>query len=910
MHFHPSKAHKMGGATTRFLLLLTASSPLGRAHCSPSLLHFSRSHRHPLPRSFHSLSLLPSSLCPALSHPHRAANNQQLHTLTSSTPQHHWPEWSSFVNSLSASGYFRNFNGSDEFVGVSELPQDFLRAVSACLAFALDRPDMLGRLSMRDIEVVVASGTPFLFKNCGDSLRRMRLFLGGAYTNVSDSDRAQTVDLMRFILSYASTFFSSENSPQNRDTVDSSIRNLLRELVQLSYNAPNSSLPRSLQNQFPDRFAHTPRSFRGNMEMKRGDWICPRCNFMNFARNFKCLECEEERPKRQLTGAEWECPQCDFHNYGRNMVCLRCDCKRPGERLFKFNSPGLAHEESNAKNAELDARLAANEEKAQRWFSKISQMDSNSDMSNTIADEDFPEIMPLRKGVNRFVVSTRKTPLQRRLANAQYERNLDSNNTIEGKNHQSMRSGSSQTIGEIFGNKSDASEDYKTFNSGQDCRISKPSSTSNSPSLQHPASKGGNSSYVPLPANMFVRKPEKSTVDESGKVDTGIREYLASSTEQQGITITGSNRCGKTVESHKPSENPLGLPLENEHEKEQGEKSDRWFKRVAELHNVTDLAGAISDDDFPEIMPMRKGENRFVVSKKKDRSLTSPMYKRQMAMEQTKDTNYVPFVPFPPNYFGKKDHQQSDANTVNNAIGEVPISTPDEPSKKFNAARPGVLNTDNVQGFTNQQQSTESWSSKLNGEHFNEREVDVPYKTQSSEISAQNVLDPQPGSRYSWSSGCSSNDNMSTAVSVTGNPPQSVTSSRTNEDGYPWKENVSATTDLEVSTSRSPGNWNSRESWNGRSLEGSAVKEPDPLDMSEEAKAERWFRRVAQIKDISELSQIPDEDFPSIMPMRKGVNRFVVSKRKTPLERRLTSAQYRKNLPVVSSDPVKESDSN
>ncbi|KAI5427619.1 variant 3, partial [Lathyrus oleraceus] len=93
--------------------------------------------------------------------------------------------------------------------------------------------------------------------------------------------------------------------------------------------------------------------------------------------------------------------------------------------------------------------------------------------------------------------------------------------------------------------------------------------------------------------------------------------------------------------------------------------------------------------------------------------------------------------------------------------------------------------------------------------------------------------------------------------------------------------------------------------WTGKSLEGSAVREPDPLDMSEEAKAERWFRRVAQIKDISELSQIPDEDFPSIMPMRKGVNRFVVSKRKTPLERRLTSQQYRRNLPVVSSDPVK-----
>ncbi|CAK9150177.1 unnamed protein product [Ilex paraguariensis] len=70
----------------------------------------------------------------------------------------------------------------------------------------------------------------------------------------------------------------------------------------------------------------------------------------------------------------------------------------------------------------------------------------------------------------------------------------------------------------------------------------------------------------------------------------------------------------------------------------------------------------------------------------------------------------------------------------------------------------------------------------------------------------------------------------------------------------------------------SPENQNVRSGWTGKSLEGSAVKESNPLDMSEEAKAER----------------------------------FVVSKRKTPLERRLTSPQYRRNLPIVSSDPMKK----
>jgi hypothetical protein len=99
--------------------------------------------------------------------------------------------------------------------------------------------------------------------------------------------------------------------------------------------------------------------------------------------------------------------RCDFFNYGRNMVCLRCDCKRPGEvSLGTINSgSGVGYGNgSYANKADVDSRLAANEEKAQRWFSKVSQLDSTSDMSSAIADEDFPEIMPLRKGVNRFVV--------------------------------------------------------------------------------------------------------------------------------------------------------------------------------------------------------------------------------------------------------------------------------------------------------------------------------------------------------------------------------------------------------------------------------------------------------------------------------------------------------------------------
>lgn len=266
-------------------------------------------------------------------------------------------------------------------------------------------------------------------------------------------------------------------------------------------------------------------------------------------------------------------------------------------------------------------------------------------------------------------------------------------------------------------------------------------------------------------------------------------------------------------------------------EKDQAEKSEKWFKKMAELHDVKDLPSAVSDEDFPEIMPMRKGENRFVVSKKKDRSLTSPKYKRQVAMDQANNTTFVPFVPFPPGYFDKKDPDQS--NGLDSPVKSVSDSKIASKTEKVDDSK---YRTADASTFP-----------RKDGEEM------IPPK--NSTFSREIVDDRSDFSRI---------DN---------------------------KENLGS-------------------SWSGKSLEGSAVTETDPLDMSEEAKAERWFKRVAQIKDISELSQIPDEDFPSIMPMRKGVNRFVVSKRKTPLERRLTSQQYRRNLPIVSNEPVKKESDN
>lgn len=565
--------------------------------------------------------------------------------------------------------------------------------------------------------------------------------------------------------------------------------------------------------------------------------------------------------------------RCDFFNYGRNTVCLRCDCKRPGEvPLGIANSRlGMTLEVgNNANKIDVESRLVANEEKAQQWLSKISQVDNTSDLSNAMTHEDFPEIMPLRKGVNRFVVSTRKTPLQRRLANSQYQSNLGN---VGPSNSRSSESGSLDNFpgttdrwsqDETPNNPFMSESNNKSVTVGQNIGSQSSASVSNAVSLQYGQPRGSGSNYVPfvpLPADMFAKKPKAEGTREAV---TGTVESVASNT---------SPLTGNVFSTKKHAES-------NDSEKEQAEKSRRWFKRVAELHNVTDLASAISDEDFPEIMPMRKGENRFVVSKKKDRSLTSPTYKRRMAMEQGGKTNFVPFVPFPPNYFAKKDKPQQDETTTlaKEALSETTSTskTPEKLPEKLDDATRDDLSGDHVLQMETKPIISQSWSSEPSRENLSVNKAGAMSGLPTGGNASQKYADFDRGSRDGSSNGYSEKETQKNTSHLTGSSPQA-------SDGQDIREN-----------------------WTGKSLEGSAVKEPDPLDMSEEAKAERWFRRVAQIKDISELSQIPDEDFPSIMPMRKGVNRFVVSKRKTPLERRLTSPQYRRNLPIVNSDPSKK----
>ncbi|RWW17703.1 hypothetical protein GW17_00018361 [Ensete ventricosum] len=592
-----------------------------------------------------------------------------------------------------------------------------------------------------------------------------------------------------------------------------------------------------------------------------------RCSFMNFARNMACLGCNEARPKKVLSG-EWECPQCD--------------CKRPGESPFG-TAPSDAHlgysrsstveqilKRSNLDKSEIERKLAANDEKAERWFSKISHLDDSADLSSAIDDEDFPEIMPMRKGMNRFVVSTRKTPLQRRLANAQNRSNLGNSGFSEGhelqpggsngmNSHKPSESSISQMLDRILGRSSTSSETSHPVVAGGDNSStgSRFSSSDYRQGMVNQRTDPDSVPFVPLPADMFSKNsnPDK-------KQSPNTEDSASAKASQLGDPV------------FKESESSA----ESSRDSDSFDASKGWSKKVAELDNVRDMANARSDDDFPEIMPMRKGENRFVVSKKKDRSLTSLQYKRRIAMEQANSVNFVPFVPFPPDYFAKKDKQPEASPAEGSTLHEMARSE----TEKSEESMTGVANSESGGNATQQPENWSANQSYHGTASTNPPSMDLTYRKMDAYNVGGSANSAQPPST-SWRNQSEIPSNDFSQKSTHTGPSVSASSQQT--------ENYKSASE----------GW--KPSFSGKSLEGSAVTEPDPLDMSEEAKAARWFRRAAQIKDISELSNIPDEDFPEIMPMRKGVNRFVVSKRKTPLERRLTSPQYRRSLPIVRSEP-------
>jgi hypothetical protein len=75
-------------------------------------------------------------------------------------------------------------------------------------------------------------------------------------------------------------------------------------------------------------------------ERKEGDWDCPTCQHMNFAKRDSCRSCgtlkeginnghvQQQQDPTTKRAQDWACLGCNFENFGRNIVCLRCRSPR------------------------------------------------------------------------------------------------------------------------------------------------------------------------------------------------------------------------------------------------------------------------------------------------------------------------------------------------------------------------------------------------------------------------------------------------------------------------------------------------------------------------------------------------------------------------------------------------------
>ncbi|XP_014517116.1 uncharacterized protein LOC106774592 [Vigna radiata var. radiata] len=317
---------------------------------------------------------------------------------------HPWPEWIQLMEMLVHQNYFDHRRMDEDKMVLDsgfnppvvaegfDFTKDFKSVHMACLNHGRDRFDILRSLSRKDIQVLVGYGCPTMDRKVVFSAKLLRkhahLDEGDvcsscslrnscerAYLLTNKEDEARTLDVMRLLLTFG--FDPVDGSVINKSllkqkSVKTVVRKLLHEVVKLSSVPIDPNLPPPVIKKPPPKVKQPPpppkrRIGRDDVEMKKGDWLCPKCEFMNFAKNTACLQCDAKRPKRQLLPGEWECPECNFLNYRRNMVCFHCECKRPPDEFLenkmqdriqgskpKLDKMGSRQEISNAWNFDFD----------------------------------------------------------------------------------------------------------------------------------------------------------------------------------------------------------------------------------------------------------------------------------------------------------------------------------------------------------------------------------------------------------------------------------------------------------------------------------------------------------------------------------------------------------------------------
>ncbi|XP_011035621.1 PREDICTED: uncharacterized protein LOC105133362 [Populus euphratica] len=278
--------------------------------------------------------------------------------------QHPWPEWVIFVDKLKARGYFSNASTKEEDDDTSSeiAYTDMNQLKNACLSFARDRYDIFKSLSIPDIQTVVECGCPNLLRKAVNSAKRMRAYVQkdegdacGTCTHRGFCDRAyvtlkgndaegRTVDIVRVLMFHALDPFvisGGQKSPGS-ELIESSARKLLSELIELSETPQDPALPKHIPKAYHKKerdIDFMDGQLCDNVEMKKEDWMCTKCNFMNFSKNKRCQKCGEQSAKKdgdnniEAKKGDWICSDCEFVNFSRNIKCLKCKAegpKRPG----------------------------------------------------------------------------------------------------------------------------------------------------------------------------------------------------------------------------------------------------------------------------------------------------------------------------------------------------------------------------------------------------------------------------------------------------------------------------------------------------------------------------------------------------------------------------------------------------
>ncbi|KAK6146734.1 hypothetical protein DH2020_020603 [Rehmannia glutinosa] len=341
---------------------------------------------------------------------------------------HPWGEWVDLMERLLKDGYFDEVG--NPFAPNRDLGNKEANLIrTASLNFARDRYQLIRYLSRKDIMVIAGSGCPSTDRKVVNSGKRLRAHVGidegnvcsscvlrgdcdRAYVKAREDEGGRTVDVMRFLLTYGldPVVGSVENKPCLNKKVKESVRTLLKEMVDIRIERHDCEPPKATTREWTSsnqqNDVHQERT-QINVPMKQGDWICPKCNFLNFARNFKCLRCDglcqerlkkiaeeqehlplkkgdwlcdkcnflnfarntrcllckEKPPKRLLNPGEWECDSCNYINFKRNMVCLKCDHKRP----IASNSAGVESQPVNNNVKDHQTRPWFVQEKQSRY---------------------------------------------------------------------------------------------------------------------------------------------------------------------------------------------------------------------------------------------------------------------------------------------------------------------------------------------------------------------------------------------------------------------------------------------------------------------------------------------------------------------------------------------------------------